>query len=246
MTHNNPIREALRTAALTGEPPAGQVTQAVLREAGRLRFRQRVLAAAAGVATVGVLSAGALAMAGGGQGTPLPPAAQPPATSAAVTSSAQGFVDGMKILQALSGLLPQGVQTGDAQTETGYARVVLIDEVGQSLLEINVQPNFAADAKGGKPDLYRCPEINRPAYVCEQGELSEGVPFAVVQGPTGDQPPTSGVVRRTVAVLQPGRLRVVVSVYNAVDVKHGQPTRAEPALTVAQLKQIAAHPVWRG
>jgi hypothetical protein len=49
---------------------------------------------------------------------------------------------------------------------------------------------------------------------------------------------------RQVDVLTPADVRVVVSVWNAVDVQRGPTTRSAPALTTGQLQAMATSSRW--
>ncbi|GIH04253.1 hypothetical protein Rhe02_23200 [Rhizocola hellebori] len=250
MTQESPIKAALESAVLVAEPPAPDVKAAVFRQAGRIRFRQRLAAGVSALATVGVVSAVALSLAngGGGQGSEplLMPAGDPPSATATPGSTpVPGLKDGAAILAALHSLVPQGITVTDKDSQDGYGHVLLTEPGGQTTLKVNVAANYPEPSL--KPDFFHCDaQSEGPGVTCEQVTLSEGSLMVIRQGPTGDLPPAPGVVSWTVAVLLHGGLRVVVTEFNAVQVKAGPATRPEPVLTVKDLKALALDKVWLG
>lgn len=108
-----------------------------------------------------------------------------------------------------------------------YGYVVLDDGKGRSLVQVNVSKGRTdAPATGGGAGT----------------TLPDGTRLKVTQQPAGKG---SGVVERSVDTLRPDGVRVVVSAYNAADLSAG-PTRTEPVLTVARLREIALGPAWSG
>lgn len=106
--------------------------------------------------------------------------------------------------------------------------MVLDDGKGQSLVQINVQPGMAdvADALFGA-DAETLPDGTKVATRQEPGEKGG-----------------EGVVMWTVDTLRTDGLRVVISAFNS-GAQHTAATRDTPALTMAQLKEIATSEKWK-
>ncbi|MFC9267634.1 hypothetical protein ACFTXJ_07690 [Streptomyces zhihengii] len=140
-----------------------------------------------------------------------------------------GGPSGEKTVAALTGLLPSGLEVTDRGGEPGYAYVVVDDGKGASFVQINVQPgmsDLAGDFAGGTT-------------------LPDGTLLRETQDGDPDQKGGTGSVGWTVDTLRPDGLRVVIMAFNAP--AQGQnASRAEPALTMAQLKGIVLDPVWTG
>jgi hypothetical protein len=249
MTQESPIRAALEAAVMVAEPPPPDVKEAVFRKAGRIQFRQRLTAGAAGIALAAVVSVTVVALASSGQGNGNAPTLMPagPSPSAVATSppGVPGLRDGAAILAALHALVPPGITVADQDSQDGYGHVLLTDSGGQTTLKVNVAANYPEPVT--KPDFFHCDALNqKPGRTCEEVTLSEGSLMVIAKGPTGDLPEAPGVVAWTVAVLRHGGLRVVVTATNAVNVKGGPATRAEPVLDEKALKALALDDVWLG
>lgn len=136
---------------------------------------------------------------------------------------------GWVILRKLSLLLPDELKrVSYGSQETGFGYMVVDDGKGRSLVQVNVQPGMsdAADELFGEGSE----------------TLKDGTRVAVHQGP--GEKGGAGVVMWTVDTLRKDGLRVVVSAFNAA-AQNKAATRAEPALTVKQLRTIALSPRWR-
>ncbi|WP_406059545.1 hypothetical protein OG462_20510 [Streptomyces sp. NBC_01077] len=145
-------------------------------------------------------------------------AAQPPAEPSATD-----------VMNTLSSLVPKGLTVVNKGGQSGYAYVVVDDGKGKSLVEINVQPNMAdvADTIFGSGDVTTLPDGRRVKLTQQPGEKGG-----------------EGVVWWTADTITPEGFRVVVSAFNA-GTQHEAATRAEPALTMKQLKSIALSPKWQ-
>ncbi|MFF9816244.1 hypothetical protein [Streptomyces sp. NPDC014006] len=129
----------------------------------------------------------------------------------------------------LLSLLPKKLKVVDKSGEDGdFAYAVLDDGKGRSLVQVNVQPNFG-DARG---DLFGSGDETLP----------DGTQVAVHQGP--GEKGGEGVVMWTVDTMRTDGLRVVISAFNSGS-QHDAATRATPALTIRQLREIALSPRWR-
>ncbi len=134
---------------------------------------------------------------------------------------------GKTIADTLAGLLPEGLKViTEGGQDSGYAYLVVNDGKGASLVQINVQP--------GMGDLAR--EIFGGAETLPNGTL-------ITAGEQPGEKGGEGVVMWTVDTLRPDGLRVVISAFNA-PAQHEAATRDTPALTLAQLREIALSTRW--
>ncbi|NUP18969.1 MAG: hypothetical protein HOZ81_23340 [Streptomyces sp.] len=130
-----------------------------------------------------------------------------------------------EILDTLVPLLPKGAKVVDRGTD--YSYLVIDDGKGRSLVEIDVQHGMGDVAD----ELF--------------GDDAETLPDGTLvtdRKDAGDKD-VPGCVRRTVDTLRTDGFRIAVSSYNA-DGPHAAPSRATPALTVKQLREIALSPEW--
>ncbi|MFD0317008.1 hypothetical protein [Streptomyces flavalbus] len=140
-------------------------------------------------------------------------------------------VTGPPVLQVLTDLLPDGVevvsQEGGDSVEYGY--VIVDDGDGRSLVSVQVQTGMA-DVAG---DLFGP----------DDETLGDGTRVAERQRP--GEKGGAGVVWWSVDTLRPGPNgeRVIVDAFNS-EAQHTAATREEPALTMAQLREIALDPRW--
>ncbi|WP_055600802.1 hypothetical protein [Streptomyces aureus] len=133
------------------------------------------------------------------------------------------------VMNTLSSLVPKGLKVVNKGGQSGYAYVVVNDGKGKSLVQINVQPNMS-DVVG---DLFGSGDVTT---------LPDGRMVKPTQQP--GEKGGEGVVWWTVDTITPEGFRVVVSAFNA-GTQHEAATRAEPALTMQQLKTIALSPKWQ-
>ncbi|MEU7117541.1 hypothetical protein [Streptomyces zaomyceticus] len=136
---------------------------------------------------------------------------------------------GPAIQPTLRSLLPEGLQVKDKGGDYGYGFMVVDDGKGKSLVQINVQPNMsgAAGSLFGSGDVTTLPDGRKVKLTQQPGEKGG-----------------AGVVWWTVDTMTPEGFRVVVSAFNAGTQREAA-TRAEPALTMEQLKTIALSPKWQ-
>ncbi|GKQ41038.1 hypothetical protein ALMP_75570 [Streptomyces sp. A012304] len=135
---------------------------------------------------------------------------------------------GKAIQQTLAGLLPKGLEVvARGGQDTEFAYVVVDDGKGESYVQINVQPDMS--------------DVAGQLYGSGSETLPDGTRVATRQGPgeKGGQ----GVVMWTVDTMRQGGERVVVSAFNSGSQERAA-TRPEPALTIAQLREIALSPKW--
>jgi hypothetical protein len=248
------LRTALLDAVSSDEPPVGPGPAAVFTRAARVRARRRFLAGSAGVAAVALVAAVVVQVAGGRpQRAPSDGVAAPPPSAVPSTGDPAGGLNPVEmraddVLATLRRLLPPTVTPTEPYGQDGYAEFVLVDAAGKSKVKLNVQANFATDGKDGRPliERYSCETSGRPAgTTCTSG--NPGGPALVIgtDGPSEDAGHDNIRLRQVDTYYPDIKLRVVIGVWNAVDVKSNTATRSEPSLTVDQLLAIAADPAWR-
>ncbi|MDR6975707.1 hypothetical protein J2X68_002391 [Streptomyces sp. 3330] len=136
---------------------------------------------------------------------------------------------GWLVLRKLALLLPKDLdRVAHGSQETGYGYFVVDDGKGASLVQVNVQPNMS--------------DVAGELFGSGAETLADGTRVATEQGP--GEKGGAGVVMWTVDTLREDGLRVVVSAFNSAE-QDKAATRAEPALTVEQLRAVALSPRWR-
>ncbi|MFF8775175.1 hypothetical protein [Kitasatospora sp. NPDC015120] len=135
---------------------------------------------------------------------------------------AGGAYGGQEILATVAGLLPAGLKRSEADAGDSFANVVVNDGRGASLVELNVE-----DWSG--------PRHTEPFG--ESETTPDGTRVKVRKQP-------GNPVKWTAEALHPDGLRVAVSAYSSGG-PNAVSTRTAPALTVEQLKAIAAGPEWK-
>ncbi|WP_217185476.1 hypothetical protein [Streptomyces sp. AC495_CC817] len=138
-------------------------------------------------------------------------------------------VEGEAIRRTLVSLLPDGVDVvGEDSQVSDFAYVVLDDGKGRSLVQVNAQPGMAdlADSLFGT-DAETLPDGTKVVERKQPGEKGG-----------------EGVAMWTVDTLRTDGLRVVVSAFNS-GAQHTAATRQTPALTMAQLREIATSERWK-
>ncbi|WP_329622670.1 hypothetical protein OG357_21375 [Streptomyces sp. NBC_01255] len=157
----------------------------------------------------------------------LPALPKPKPTSA--TGQVPQEPSGAAVQATLRSLLPKGLNVTDKGGQGGYAFVVVDDGKGKSFVQINVQPNMkgAADAIFGSGDVTTLPDGRKVKLTKQPGEKGG-----------------SGVVMWTADTITHTGFRVVVSGFNT-GAQHEPATRAEPALTMEQMKAIALSLRWQ-
>ncbi|MEV6329660.1 hypothetical protein [Streptomyces sp. NPDC051909] len=158
---------------------------------------------------------------------PVPVKGQPSAGHAALPPEPSGA----QVQATLRTLLPKGeglkVVGKGGGGEYGY--VVVDDGKGRSLVQINVQRDMN-DVRG---DLFGSGDVTT---------LPDGTVVKLTKQP--GEKGGEGVVWWSADTMAKDGFRVVVSAFNA-GTQHEAATRAEPALTTEQLKEIALSPKWR-
>ncbi|SES12809.1 hypothetical protein SAMN04487983_103230 [Streptomyces sp. yr375] len=154
---------------------------------------------------------------------------EPRKSTATTGSSARPTeMSGTVILRKLALLLPADLKrVSHGSQETGWGYVVVDDGKGASRVEINVQPDMS--------------DVADQLYGAGSETLDDGTRVAVRQGP--GEKGGAGVVAWTVDSMRADGARVVVSAFNAAQ-QNEAATRAQPALTIGQLRAIALSPRW--
>jgi hypothetical protein len=250
MTDEDDIGTLLRLATKDEPPPTSGATE-VFHRAGSIQRRRRITTGLAGIATLGLLTAGGLAIAnqfGSSGDTPIatvPAASGPVAPTPSSSSPGVGSISPAAALSTLRSLLPAGSEISGPTSAEGFARLVLADGPGRSAVEVNIQPAYLVRAgKAGGTDVYDCAvrAVPKGAH-CASTTLADQTRVVTIDGPAGE-PGAPAVTMRQVDVLTPADVRVVVSVWNAVDVQHGPVTRPAPGLTMKQLQAMATSGQW--
>ncbi|MET7316063.1 MULTISPECIES: hypothetical protein [Streptomyces] len=111
--------------------------------------------------------------------------------------------------------------------EPGFGHVVVDDGKGTSLVQVNMQTGMD-DARG-------------ELFDSDSELLPDGTLVAVHKEP--GEKGGKGIVMWTVDTMTPDGRRVVVSAFTSGS-QEAAATRTSPALTIAQLRQIALSPQW--
>ncbi|MFB7446934.1 hypothetical protein [Streptomyces sp. NPDC056194] len=128
----------------------------------------------------------------------------------------------------LRSLLPQGLTVQSHGGGDGHGYVVVDDGKGASMVGVDVQPRSGkiADLFTGD-DVVTLPDGTKVKSTQQAGEKGG-----------------AGVVWWNVDTLSPQGFRVIVSAFNS-GAQYSAATRAEPVLTMEQLKAIALSPKWK-
>ncbi|MFE4655494.1 hypothetical protein ACFRFJ_02210 [Streptomyces hydrogenans] len=137
-------------------------------------------------------------------------------------------ITGNGVQNTLRALLPKGLTVTDKGGEGEFAFVVVDDGKGKSLVQVNVQYGMG----GASGDLFGSGDVTT---------LPDGRKVKLTQQP--GEKGGEGVVWWTADTMTRAGFRVVVSAFNT-GAQHEAATRAEPALTMEQLKTIALDPKW--
>ncbi|MFD6758830.1 hypothetical protein [Streptomyces roseolus] len=137
-------------------------------------------------------------------------------------------ITGNGVTNTLRALLPKGLTVVDKGGEGEFGFVVVDDGKGKSLVQINVQYGMdeVADQLYGSGDVTTLPDGRKVKLIQQPGEKGG-----------------EGVVWWTADTMTKDGFRVVVGAFNT-GAQHEAATRAEPALTLEQLKAIALDPKW--
>ncbi|MEV6173271.1 hypothetical protein AB0L99_34325 [Streptomyces sp. NPDC051954] len=147
----------------------------------------------------------------------------PSASSSAPPSSPTGT----GVQKTLAALLPKDTKVVSRGGDGEYGYVVVDDGSGQSLVQINVQPDMR--------------DVEDQLFGPDAEVLADGTKVAVHQGP--GEKGGEGVVMWTVDTIRTDGRRVVVSAFNS-GAQHTAATRDTPALTIAELRAVALSPKW--
>ncbi len=131
------------------------------------------------------------------------------------------------VMRKLALLLPKGLDRTAADSQEGFGSFVLDDGKGASLVQVNVQPGMS--------------DVAGELFGADAETLPDGTRVTTRQVP--GEKGGAGVVWWTVDTLRTDGLRVVVSAFNTGD-QNKDATRAKPALTMKQLRDIALSARW--
>ncbi|KES03838.1 hypothetical protein BU52_28100 [Streptomyces toyocaensis] len=249
--HHDPFEERL-AAALRDAGDGFDADPAALTAGGRVRGRRAqllrrtaVLGGAAGIALVGV--GGALLVPGGDSlGPDRSSAAAKPAASASATAAAS--FSGDDLLRTLKGLLPDGEFSQEAANGTRgdtppFAHVVYDDGEGAAAIGVG----FGRLEAGSREvrEVTTCPDRALVEYDdCTSGRLPDGSLLMLYRG--YEYPDRREDTKRWSAelVTADGQ-HVSLSEWNAAAEKGAPVSRAEPPLSLEELKRIVTAGAWR-
>ncbi|MFJ5709863.1 hypothetical protein [Streptomyces sp. NPDC093105] len=157
----------------------------------------------------------------------IPPLPTAPAQPGKVRQAPPQIV-GNGVTSTLRSLMPKGLTVVGKGGEGEFGYVVVDDGKGRSLVQINVQYGMG-DVAGdlfGSGDVTTLPDGRKVKLTRQPGEKGG-----------------AGVVWWTADTMTKDGFRVVVGAFNTGS-QHEAATRAEPALTMEQLKAIALDPKW--
>ncbi|WP_149547389.1 hypothetical protein [Streptomyces marokkonensis] len=249
--HHDPFEDRL-AAALRDTGDGFDADPAALAAGGRVRGRRALLlrrtallGGAAGIALVGV--GGALLVPGGDSSGPQrSSAAAGPAASASATAAAS--FSGDDLLRTLKVLLPEGEFSEEAAqgTETRtppFARVVYDDGKGAAAIGISLRRVEPGSQE--VRELTRCPDRALVPYDdCTSGRLPDGSLLMLYRG--YEYPDRREDTKRWTAELVTAEgQHVSLSEWNAAAEKGAPVTRAEPPLSLEELKGVVTAGAWR-
>ncbi|WP_405924149.1 hypothetical protein [Streptomyces sp. NBC_00035] len=137
-------------------------------------------------------------------------------------------IDGAAIRSTLTSLLPEDVEVvSEGGQETEYAYLVVDDGQGESLVQINVQPDMS--------------DVEDELFGPDAETLPDGTKVVTRQGP--GEKAGAGVVMWTADTIRTDGRRVVISAFNSGS-QNEAATRDTPALTIEELKDIATSAKW--
>ncbi|MFE5486122.1 hypothetical protein [Streptomyces sp. NPDC056527] len=143
------------------------------------------------------------------------------------TDTAPPEPDGDAVAATLRALLPTGLKVTSKGGDGQYAYVVVDDGKGKSLVQVNVQYDMGDEACA--------------LYCNGSTTLPDGGFLKLTR--QGGEKGGAGVVWWSADTMDRDGFRVVVSAFNA-EAQDEKATRAEPALTMAQLKAIVLDARW--
>ncbi|MEU9863483.1 hypothetical protein AB0D99_21680 [Streptomyces sp. NPDC047971] len=153
--------------------------------------------------------------------------ADKPGATAPGTDTAPPVPSGQGVTATLRSLLPKGLRVTSQGGDGEYGYVVVDDGKGKSLVQVNVQHDMGDQS---------C------ALYCEGSTTLPDGGFLKLTQQRGEKG-GAGVVWWSADTMDKDGFRVVVSAFNS-GAQNTKATRAEPALTMAQLKAIVLDPKW--
>ncbi|MFF8807954.1 hypothetical protein [Streptomyces omiyaensis] len=159
---------------------------------------------------------------------PLPTAPAAPGGPGKPLRTPPPQITGNGVAATLRAVLPKGLRVVGKGGGGEFAYVVVDDGKGKSLVQVNVQYGMddVADQLYGSGDVTTLPDGRLVKLSRQPGEKGG-----------------AGVVWWSADTMTPDGFRVVVSAFNT-GAQHDAATRAEPALTMKQLKAVALDPRW--
>ncbi|MFI7402941.1 hypothetical protein ACIBW9_21135 [Streptomyces sp. NPDC049541] len=254
--HGNPLEpfEERLSADLRQAGDTFEADRAALVTAGALRGRRRLLlrrraAVVGGVASLALVGVGgAVLLPGSGSPAHQDGASVGTGSHTATAAPSPSPVSGDQMIRTLERLLPKGrfsqaEARGSDERPGPYVQLVYDDGKGQAAISVGlgrVEPG-SDEARGAT----ECPEKVFVHYdACGTTRLSDGSVVMVLQG---YEYPDRRVDTKwwSAELVTPEGQHVSVSEWNAPAEKGASTSRAEPPLSAAQLKKLAAAGAWR-
>ncbi|WP_229834337.1 hypothetical protein [Streptomyces xantholiticus] len=141
-----------------------------------------------------------------------------------------GRPDGAAVNKVLASLLPGNLEIVDQQGDPGYGFVVADDGRGASFIQVNAQTGMA--------------DLAQDVFAGDVTTLPDGTKVMVKKENDPDQKGGAGVVGWTVDTLRPDGFRVVMTAFNAPG-QGKDASRAEPVLSIEQMRTVVLDEKWR-
>ncbi|MEV7991700.1 hypothetical protein AB0O67_07240 [Streptomyces sp. NPDC086077] len=249
---DNRLGAALRQTGDTFDTDRPALIAAGQTRGRRLRLRRRAAVAggAASIALVGV--AGALVLSGSGGGSSdvrdQRSVGAGPVTVAPATSITPPSFSSERMIATLTQLLPEGKVSGAEAWGGGGERpapsVWLVHDDGEGGGAISVGLSRVEPGSQAARDAVTCPDkVYVPHDSCRSDRLSDGSVLMLFQGYEYPDRRVETRLWRAELVTPEGE-QVSVSEWNAEAEKDAPITRAEPPLSLAQLKAVATAGQW--
>ncbi|GAA2509768.1 hypothetical protein [Streptomyces longisporus] len=245
--HGNPFEEQL-SAELRQAGDTFVADRAALVAAGELRGRRRLLlrrraAAVSGAASLALVGVGgALLLPGGGSSAHQDGASVGTGRHTAAATPTPSPASGDQMIRTLEGLLPEG-KFSKAEARGSYVQLVYNDGKGAAAISVNL-----GRVEPGSDEARRTTECPGKAFAhydaCSTTRLPDASVVMVLQG---YEYPDRRVDTKwwSAELVTPQGQHVSVSEWNAAAEKDAPISRAEPPLSPAQLRQLAAAGAWR-
>lgn len=140
------------------------------------------------------------------------------------------------VVALLKTFAPAGAVISNEESQPGRASLIVDDGNGRSSLSVSVQTDMTADLG----PIFTCAGRGKDAKYCDADTLADGSKLLLMKMPSEK----GGTAEVWMAdMLRPDGVRVLASSINSY-AEAAEPTRAEPALSLAQLKTLVTDTRW--